>query len=227
MSSPSSLGRGHADADEPALAVAVVVDALRLVLQGVVDLDDLAGERREHVAHGLDRLQFAVRLARGHLVAHSGQLGVDDLTQRVLREPRDAEDRVFSVDADPVVLLVVPQFLRIRLVGHRASLSAPGALTCRLSNLPAPRARETRAAGEPPLPRRQQKRQGGVSTLSDGRRHGGGATSVIRGPVRPRSVGLRVSAPLARLAPSASALERRTLTRLSLGLLRTGSARSL
>ena len=46
------VGAVHAR-DEPALPVAVLVDTLRLVLQGLIDLDDLARERREHVG---DRL---------------------------------------------------------------------------------------------------------------------------------------------------------------------------
>ena len=63
MSSSTCAGLAQAHADEPALAVAVVVDVLRLVLQQLVALDDLAAQRREHVADGLHRLELAVRLA--------------------------------------------------------------------------------------------------------------------------------------------------------------------
>src|SRR5215831_15759479 len=40
---------------------------------------------------------------------------MDELTESVLREPRDAEHRLVALDAGPVVLLVVLEVVRVRL----------------------------------------------------------------------------------------------------------------
>src|SRR3954469_23606188 len=76
------------DADEPALAVGVVVDRLGRVDDLLVDLEHLAGERRDHVRDGLDRLDLAVGRVPGDLLALLRRLEVDELAERVLREPR-------------------------------------------------------------------------------------------------------------------------------------------
>ena len=57
------LGRiGQPDPHEPALAVGIVVDRLRLLDRLLVHLEDLARERRDHVRDRLDGLDLAVRL---------------------------------------------------------------------------------------------------------------------------------------------------------------------
>ncbi len=67
------LGRvARADLDHPAVAVGVLVDRLGLVAQRLVDLDDLAGQRRDDVGDGLDRLDLGVGLVLVTVVPTSG-----------------------------------------------------------------------------------------------------------------------------------------------------------
>jgi hypothetical protein len=81
----------------------------------LVDLEDLAGERRDHVGDGLHRLDLARRAVLRHRRADLGRLEVDELPERVLREPRDPERRLVTLDARPVVLRVVPEIVGIAL----------------------------------------------------------------------------------------------------------------
>ena len=56
------------------------------------------------------------------------RLVVDELAERVLREPRDAERRLVAVDARPVVLGVVAKVVRVALCsGHPRSPSGRSA----------------------------------------------------------------------------------------------------
>ena len=78
----ADAGVVQAHADQPALAVRILVDELGRLDDGLVDLVDLAGQRRDHVGHGLDGLELAVRrvgLTRGA-----------DLGRQVVRRPRRA-----------------------------------------------------------------------------------------------------------------------------------------
>src|SRR5207249_54804 len=50
------------------------------------------------------------------------RLEVHELAERVLREPRDSERRLFAVDARPVVFGVVPQVVGVGLSRHSAPL---------------------------------------------------------------------------------------------------------
>ena len=88
---PTSAGVAQADADEPALAVRILVHGLRLVDDLLVDLEHLARERRDQVRDRLHRLDLAVGRALRDLGALLGRLEVDELAERVLREPGDAE----------------------------------------------------------------------------------------------------------------------------------------
>jgi hypothetical protein len=63
-------------------------------------------------------LTLPVRLARRHLRADAGRVEVDDLAERVLRVPGDAEDGLVAIQAHPVVLAVVPQIVGIDPFGH-------------------------------------------------------------------------------------------------------------
>src|SRR6266540_7008225 len=104
------------DAHEPSVAVGVLVAELGAVGELVVPGDDLAGERRVDVGDGLHRLHLGVRRVLRDLRAGLGRLVEDDLAERVLRVPRDAEGRLLAVDPGPVVLLVVAQVLRVALL---------------------------------------------------------------------------------------------------------------
>src|SRR5687768_14575202 len=97
-------GVRQADAHEPAGAVRILVHRLRCVHDLLIDLEDHAGERRDHVGDGLHRLDLAIGgLLRGGR-AVGGRLEMDELAERVLREPRDAEDGLVAFDSGPVVL---------------------------------------------------------------------------------------------------------------------------
>ena len=110
------LGRiGQPDPHEPALAVRVVVDRLRLVDRLLVHLEDLARQRRDHVRDRLHRLDLAVGLVLDGRAADRRRLEVDELAERVLRPPGDAEHRLVTLDPRPVVLGVVLQVFRVAL----------------------------------------------------------------------------------------------------------------
>ena len=108
------LSKPHAD--QPARAVRIVVDELGRVDDCLVDLAHLARQRRHDAGHRLDRLELAVLLPRGHLLADLRGQEHHDIAQRVLRVPGDAERRVVAVDARPVVGGVVEEVVRVALV---------------------------------------------------------------------------------------------------------------
>src|SRR5436309_477171 len=76
---------------DPALAVGVLVDGLGGVDDLVIHLEHLAGERSDHVGHGLDGLDLAVGGAGRDGGALGRLLVVHELAERVLREPGDPE----------------------------------------------------------------------------------------------------------------------------------------
>src|SRR5947199_2611330 len=98
---------GHADADEPAVAVRVLVHGLRLVDRLLIHVEHLSGERRDDVRDRLHRLDLPVGLVLGEVRSCLGRLEVDELAERVLREPGDSEDGLVALAPGPVVLGVV------------------------------------------------------------------------------------------------------------------------
>src|SRR4029453_11984886 len=74
----------HLYVDQPALAVRVGVDQVRLVGQPLVDRRHRAGHRRVQVADALGGLQLAARVARPHRGPYLGQLDEHDVTELVL-----------------------------------------------------------------------------------------------------------------------------------------------
>ena len=89
---------------------------------GLVDGDDLAGERCDQVGDRLHGLDLAVRLVLRDLRALLGRLEVDEVAERVGGEPRDPERRLVALDARPVVLGVVAQVGGVALLGgHQLS----------------------------------------------------------------------------------------------------------
>ena len=104
-SSSSADGRRvDAELDEPAVAERVGVDERRVVDDGVVDGDDVAGERRVELADRLRRLDLAADLARRDAGAGAGQLDEDDVAELVGRVVGDADGRDVAVEGDPLVL---------------------------------------------------------------------------------------------------------------------------
>src|SRR5436305_12746161 len=77
-------GVGEAHADQPAPSVGIVVDELRRVDHGLVDLDDRARERRDDARYGLDRLELAVLTSRLDLRPVLGRQVDDEVAERVL-----------------------------------------------------------------------------------------------------------------------------------------------
>ena len=105
----------HADTDEPAVAVGILVHGLGLVDHLLVDLEHLAGERRDDVRDGFHGLDFAVRRVPRDPRAFLRRLEVHELAERVRGEPGDPERRLVAVDPRPVVLAVVAQIVGIAL----------------------------------------------------------------------------------------------------------------
>src|SRR6059036_983254 len=90
--------------DHPPFAVGVLVDGLGLLRQLGVDLEHLAGDRREEIRDGLDRLDDAERLMRDDLRADLRQLDEDHVAQLLLREVRDPHADAVTLPLGPLVL---------------------------------------------------------------------------------------------------------------------------
>src|SRR5436305_126266 len=95
---------GEPDLEQPALAVGTLVEELGIVHHGVVDLDDLARDGREHLGHGLDRLDRAELVIGVEHLADLRQLHEHHLAQLLLRELGDPEHAEIVLDAKPLVL---------------------------------------------------------------------------------------------------------------------------
>ena len=107
-SGPSSV---DGDLEQPAGTVRIAVDQRRVIDDGVVDLGDLAGDRRVQVRDGLGRLDLAAGLPRGHRGADLGQVHVDDVAQGVGGDGGDADGHnVPGLRGNPLVLGGVLQF---------------------------------------------------------------------------------------------------------------------
>src|SRR3954454_12988127 len=95
---------GESDLDQPAVAVGILVEQLGIVHHGVVDLDDLARDGREHFGHGLDRLDRAELVVGVEHLADLRQLHEHHLAQLLLRELGDPDHTEIVLDAEPLVL---------------------------------------------------------------------------------------------------------------------------
>src|SRR5512146_3585915 len=102
-------GVGKAELDHPALAEGIAVDELGIPAQLAVDLDDLATDRREEVADGLDRLDDAERRELVDGPADGRQVDEHDVAELVRREVGHADGRLVTFDPDPLVVLRIPQ----------------------------------------------------------------------------------------------------------------------
>src|SRR5437667_12663846 len=100
-----SLARiGELQENHPA-RVRILVDGLRLVLEGGVDLEHLARHRGVELRHRLDRLDRAERLARLQLGADFRQLDIDHVPELLLRVIGDPDLSSVPGEIDPLVLL--------------------------------------------------------------------------------------------------------------------------
>ena len=87
----------------------ILVHRLGRVDDLLVHLEHLARERRDQIGDGLHRLDLAVGAVLRERRADVRRLVVDELAERVLGVPGDAERRLVALDAGPVVLGVVPE----------------------------------------------------------------------------------------------------------------------
>ena len=97
------VGVAEANAVEPALALRDFVDGAGLGLERVVDLGDLAADRRVQVASGLDGLDHAASVARAQVRADLGQLDEREVSQLLLGVVGYADDGGVSLDTNPFV----------------------------------------------------------------------------------------------------------------------------
>src|SRR5690606_24766911 len=92
------------DHEQPAFAVGIFVDRLRLVGQGGVDLGDLAGHRAVDVRGRLDRLDNRHGVARLDAVADVRQFHVHQVAQQRLCVVGDTHgDAAVAFGTDPLV----------------------------------------------------------------------------------------------------------------------------
>ena len=98
------VGGGEPDLDQPPVAVRILVEQLGIVHHGVVDLDHLARDGREHLGDRLDRLDRAELVVGVEHLADLRQLHEHHLAQLLLRELGDAEHAEIVLDAEPLVL---------------------------------------------------------------------------------------------------------------------------
>src|SRR5215813_3600518 len=101
------------DFDHPSVAVWRTVDQFRRVGQSLVDLRDLAGDWNVEFAESLHRFDLAESGVRFELLSYARQLDVNDVTQLLLREVRDADRACAVGDADPFVILGVMKVIRV------------------------------------------------------------------------------------------------------------------
>ena len=100
-------GIAQAHLEEPAAAVRLLVDQLRIVDRLLVHFDQLAADRREEVGDGLHRLYLSHLLVLGNLRAGGGQVEVDDVAELILSVVGDTDLRRAFVGAHPFVLFGV------------------------------------------------------------------------------------------------------------------------
>ena len=117
-SSSTSDGSVRPHLHQPAVAVRVVVDLLRRVAEQLVDLHDLARQRRDDIRDGFHGLDLRVRLVLARGLADLRGVHEHHLAQLVLGVPGDPERRDVAVDAGPVVLGVVAEVVGVARVRH-------------------------------------------------------------------------------------------------------------
>ena len=93
------------DDEDPALAIAVLVDFLRSIGERVIDFDDLARHGRKEVGNRFDRLHRPQGIAGLHLSAHLRKLHVDHIAELRLGVLCDPYRGVVPVHTGPLVLL--------------------------------------------------------------------------------------------------------------------------
>src|SRR5882724_164807 len=113
-------GGGEADTDEPPLAMGILVEQLRVLDHGVVDLHPLAGDRGVDLGHRLYPLDGPELVAGVEDLPGLPQLDEDHLAQRLLRELGDVDDTDVTVDLHPLVLP------RIEIIGWIHRFHPPG-----------------------------------------------------------------------------------------------------
>jgi hypothetical protein len=96
------------DLDHPAALPGILGDDFEVVLDGRVDLDDLAAQGRVEVRDGLDGLDLAEGLAGLEDAADLGQVAVDEVAlvaalELLDGEVGDADDADVTGDLDPLV----------------------------------------------------------------------------------------------------------------------------
>ena len=97
------VGVAEADAVEPTVAVGILVDDSGFRLEGVVDLGDLAADRRVDVAGCLDGLDDTAGIARAQGRPDLGQLDECEVGQLLLCVVGNANDGGVSLDTNPFV----------------------------------------------------------------------------------------------------------------------------
>jgi hypothetical protein len=81
----------------------IVVDILRLVHQGAVDLHHFARDGGVQIGRGFHRFDDAELCAGLDVIPHFGQLDIHDVAQLILGKRGDAHDVEFAVGFDPLV----------------------------------------------------------------------------------------------------------------------------
>src|SRR5215203_6297474 len=109
---------GEPDLEQPALDLRVLVEQLRVVHHGVVDLDDLARDGRVDLGDGLDGLDGAELVVGVEHLADLRQLDEHHLPQLLLGELGDAEHAHVVLDADPLVLLGIEIISGVHCLFH-------------------------------------------------------------------------------------------------------------
>src|SRR4029079_17152307 len=111
------------DQYQPAVAVWLLIHELRPFVHQRVAFDDRAVDGAEDVRHRLRGLDLGERLSGVHVGADVGKIHVHDIAERVLREVGDADAHDAALWSDPLVLLRVPNVVRVL---HELSSSSGG-----------------------------------------------------------------------------------------------------
>lgn len=102
----------HLHNDDPAVAVGVAVDELRMIREPRVDGNDCAAHWREEGRDRFGRLNLRhLRAVRNGRADH-GKREVDDIAEGILREIGDADRGAVTLDSNPFVLFVIAKVRR-------------------------------------------------------------------------------------------------------------------
>ncbi len=95
---------------KPTVAIRILIDLLRLILEALIHLDNLTGHRAEHIRSRLDRLRNTGFLATVHGRAHIRNPDINHITQLLLGKIGNADRcRAVICQANPLVGLNVFQ----------------------------------------------------------------------------------------------------------------------